>query len=168
MNGQNREQQTELMKKHERTKRNLKIIGALIAAAGLGLAVMGFVDMFSSISAGETPTLFWGLIAGLPMLGIGGMLSMMGFRKEIMRYVKNESVPVLNEAGNEIVPAVGAIANAAKNAEGTICPHCGNPNDENAIFCRHCGSELIVICPHCGERAKDGKFCDKCGKSLHG
>ena len=166
MDERNAEQQAELKKKHERTKRTLKIIGVVIAVIGLGLAVMGGVDMISSVSDDKMPTLFWGLIVGLPMLGIGGMFCLMGFRKEITRYVKNETVPVINETGQEIRPAISAIAGAVKNAEGNICPHCGNPNDETAKFCRHCGAELSVVCPSCGEKVKAGKFCDKCGKLL--
>lgn len=167
MNEPNKEQQEELKKKHERTKRKLKIIGIIVAVAGLGFTVMGFVDMISSTSKGEMPALFWGLIVGLPMLGIGGMLCLTGFRREITRYMKNESVPVINETGREIAPAVSAIAGAVKDSEGNVCPHCGNPNDENAVFCRHCGGELLVTCPSCKEKVKNGKFCDKCGKPLH-
>ena len=102
MDEQNQKQRAELKKQHERTKRTLKIVGVLIAVAGLGLAVIGLVDMVSSASAGEMPSLFWGLIAGIPMLGVGGMLCLTGFRKEISRYLKNESVPVINETGREL------------------------------------------------------------------
>ena len=36
MNNPNAEQKAELKRKHERTKRKLKIIGAIVAVAGLG------------------------------------------------------------------------------------------------------------------------------------
>ena len=62
MNEPNKEQQEELKEKHERTKRKLKIIGIIVAVAGLGFTVMGLVDMISSTSKGEMPALFWGLI----------------------------------------------------------------------------------------------------------
>ena len=64
--------------KHEKTKKILKIVGPVVALCGLGLAIMGFVDMIISTQNGEMPSLFWGLIAGLPMLGIGGMICLMG------------------------------------------------------------------------------------------
>ena len=35
--------------KHERTKRILKIVGPLVAAVGLVLAVVGFVSFFTSL-----------------------------------------------------------------------------------------------------------------------
>lgn len=167
MNMPEQEQTEELKAKHRRTKRTLKIVGVIIAVAGLGLVIMGFTDMILASSEGESPSLFWGLIAGLPMLAIGGALCLMGFRKEMARYIKNESVPVLNEAGQELTPAVNAVVSTAKNAEGNLCPHCGGANEEAAKFCRHCGSAFFVTCPHCGETVKEGKFCDKCGSPLH-
>lgn len=152
--------------KHEKTKKILKIVGPVVALCGLGLAIMGFVDMIISTQNEEMPSLFWGLMAGLPMLGIGGMICLMGYRRELSRYVKNESVPVINEAGEEITPAVSAIAGAVKGTEENICPHCGKGNADDAKFCRHCGGELTITCPVCGEKVKDGKFCEKCGAKL--
>lgn len=38
------------------------------------------------------------------MLFVGIVCLTFGFRKEITRYVKNESVPVINEAGEELQP----------------------------------------------------------------
>lgn len=156
----------EALKKYRRIKLALKIAGPIVAAAGLGLTVMGFADMFLSTADGGSPSLFWGLIAGLPLLGVGGMLCLAGFRREIVRYTKDETVPVLNEAGQELTPAVSAIAGAVKSAGEDLCPHCGEPNEKDAKFCRHCGSAFFVTCPHCGETVKDGKFCDKCGEPL--
>lgn len=153
-------------KKHEKTKKILKIIGPIIALCGLGLAIMGFADMIISTRKGEMPSLFWGLIAGLPLIAIGAMISLTGFRREIIRYTKNESVPVVNEAGEEIAPAVSAIASAAKGAERNICPDCGKPNEEGAKFCRHCGKPLYITCPVCGEQVRAGAYCDKCGAKL--
>ena len=153
--------------KHEKTKKKLKIAGPIIVLCGLGLAIMGFVDMIISTQNGEMPSLFWGMMAGLPLLGIGGMVCAMGYRREVAKYIKNESVPVINEAGEEIAPAVSAIARAAKSESGeNLCPHCGKPNDDGAKFCRHCGNELLVTCPACGEKVKHAEFCVKCGAKL--
>ena len=157
----------EALKKYRRIKLALKIVGVVVAAAGLGLAVMGFADMFLSTADGGSPSLFWGLIAGLPLLGVGGMLCLAGFRREIVRYTKDETVPVLNEAGQELTPAVSAIAETVKSAGEDLCPHCGEPNEKDAKFCRHCGNAFFVTCPHCSETVKEGKFCDKCGEPLH-
>ena len=57
--------------------------------------------MIISTSEGEMPTLFWGMIVGLPMLGIGGVLCLMGFRKEITRYVKMKPYLSLTKRGGD-------------------------------------------------------------------
>lgn len=153
--------------KHEKNKKRLKIIGIIVMICAAGFTITGFVDFAASFGSGDPPTLFWCLIVGFPMIGVGGMLLSLGFRRELTGYVKNESVPVINEAGEEIAPAVSAIARAAKSESGeNLCPHCGKPNDDGAKFCRHCGKELLVTCPACGEKVKHGEFCDKCGAKL--
>lgn len=53
---------------------------------------------------------FAAAFVGLPLLGIGFAITSFAFRREISRYVKNESVPVINEAGKELTPAVRDIA----------------------------------------------------------
>ena len=60
MNEPNKEQQEELKKRHERTKRKLKIAGIIVAVVGLGFTVMGLVDMISSTSKGELLLCFGG------------------------------------------------------------------------------------------------------------
>ena len=135
------------MNKHERTKLILKIAGIAMVVCGLALAITGFADMIAST-------------------GRGMMFCLTGFRREISRYMKNESVPVVNEAGKEITPAISAIAGAAKSADATICPHCGKTNSDGAKFCRHCGNKLTVTCPACGAEVSAGDFCENCGAKL--
>ena len=155
-------ERAEAIKKHRRIRRILRIVGPILVAAGLGLAIMGFVDMFLSTAEGKSPSLFWGLIAGLPVLGIGGMLCLAGFRKETIRYTVTDPASVLHEAEQTLAPA-----GAATKKDAELCPHCGKPNEVDAKFCRHCGSAFFVTCPHCGENVKDGDFCGKCGAPLH-
>ncbi len=157
--------------KHERTKKKLKIIGITLLAAGAAFVITGFVDFIKNISTFNQPQLFWCLIVGFPMLGFGGMVTAMGFRKEIARYVKNESVPIINEVGEEITPAVTSIAGAAVNAvkgeEKIKCPECGTENANDSNFCQECGAKLKKVCPSCGEVLdNESKFCDKCGYKL--
>lgn len=154
------------MNKHERTKLILKIAGIAMAVCGLALAITGFADMIASTGRGSTPKLFFLMMIGLPLFAVGMMFCLTGFRREISRYMKNESVPVVNEAGKEITPAISAIAGAAKSADATICPHCGKTNSDGAKFCRHCGNKLTVTCPACGEEVSAGDFCENCGAKL--
>ena len=87
--------------KHESTKKKLKIIGFIIVGAGLALSVTGLVSFFSAFRTGSTPDLFFCAIIGFPLLGIGASILSFAFKREIMRYAKNESVPVINEASGD-------------------------------------------------------------------
>lgn len=155
--------------KHERTKRILKIVGPIVAAAGLILAVVGFVSFFSSFGSGGMPSLFWCAFVGMPVFVIGLGITFTAFRREIATYQKNESAPVLNEFAEDIRPAVQSVASAVREtaAQDAICPDCGEKNDADAKFCKNCGAALRKVCPDCGEQNDaDAKFCKSCGKSL--
>lgn len=155
--------------KHERTKRILKIVGPIVAAAGLILAVVGFVSFFSSFGDDGMPSLFWCAFVGMPVFVIGLGITFTAFRREIATYQKNESAPVINEFAEDIKPAVQSVASAVREtaAQDAICPDCGEKNDADAKFCKNCGAALRKVCPHCGEQNDaDAKFCKSCGKSL--
>ena len=156
--------------KHERTKRILKIVGPIVAAAGLILAVVGFVSFFSSFGDDGMPSLFWCAFVGMPVFVIGLGIKFTAFRREIATYQKNESAPVINEFAEDIKPAVQSVASAVREtaaAQDAICPDCGEKNDADAKFCKNCGAALRKVCPDCGEQNDaDAKFCKSCGKSL--
>lgn len=156
--------------KHERTKRILKIVGPIVAAAGLILAVVGFVSFFSSFGDDGMPSLFWCAFVGMPVFVIGLGITFTAFRREIATYHKNESAPVINEFAEDIKPAVQSVASAVREtaaAQDAICPNCGEKNDADAKFCKNCGAALRKVCPGCGEQNDaDAKFCKSCGKSL--
>ena len=156
--------------KHERTKRILKIVGPIVAAAGLILAVVGFVSFFSSFGGDGMPSLFWCAFVGMPVFVIGLGITFTAFRREIATYHKNESAPVINEFAEDIKPAVQSVASAVREtaaAQDAICPDCGEKNDADAKFCKNCGAALRKVCPGCGEQNDaDAKFCKSCGKSL--
>ena len=156
--------------KHERIKRTLKIVGPILAAAGLILTVIGLVSFFSAFGGDGMPSLFWCAFVGLPLFGIGLMITLTAFRREIATYHKNESAPVVNEFAEDIKPAVQSVASAVREtaaAQDAICPNCGEKNDADAKFCKNCGAALRKVCPDCGEQNDaDAKFCKSCGKSL--
>ena len=155
--------------KHERTKRTLKIVGPIVAAAGLILAVVGFVSFFSSFGGDGMPSLFWCAFVGMPVFVIGLGITFTAFRREIATNHKNESAPVINEFAEDIKPAVQSVASAVREtaAQDAICPNCGEKNDADAKFCKNCGAALRKVCPDCGEQNDaDAKFCKSCGKSL--
>ena len=153
-------------RRHARTKLILKIIGPVIIAGGVVLAAIGFIDLFSH---NGMPGKSRCLMLGLPVIAIGGMITMFAFKKEITRYVKNESVDIINETAKEIKPAVADIASAAKSGltSDTVICECGETNDKNNKFCKACGRPLRKTCPDCGSTAEaDSVFCGNCGKKL--
>ena len=159
--------------KHESLKKKLKIVGFCLLFVGAACTLVGFVNFFMTIaSGGGIPTLFFLLFIGLPCIGIGAGLLAFAFRREILRYTKNESVPVINEAGKEISPAVKDIASAVKDGleekkATTVCPACKKANDIDSKFCKYCGAPLTKNCPHCGNKIDgDSAFCSECGKKI--
>lgn len=163
--------------RHEKTKRTLKIIGIVLLMCGIILDLVFFIDMFSTMyRMSGMPRLFVCGIIGLPMTAFGVMLLIWGYQREIGRYAKNESVPVVNDAAQELKPAIKAVAEAVKEADGeaavnkgkpTVCPACGKVNQPQNKFCDGCGARLCKICPACGARQDaDDTFCGECGAKL--
>lgn len=156
--------------RHRNLKRILRVGGGVALAAGLAFVIVGFADFFRSTSNFGQPKLFWCFFAGIPLVFVGASLTAFGFHREIGRYVKNESVPIINEAATELAPAVKEIAKAVKEASSDTrearCS-CGASNDSDANYCKTCGKPLTKTCPYCGEIVKsDNVFCGKCGKKL--
>ena len=159
---------------HQQKKRILKICGFLCLAAGILFSLIGLIDFFSAFNGGGTPTLFFFCFIGFPLIGVGGSMLTFGYRQEILRYTKNESVPVFNEAGKEIAPGVTDIAAAVSKgmngkdfASPTLRCSCGTVNEPGSKFCKSCGKPLTATCPHCGaEIPADSKFCTSCGTKL--
>ena len=171
--------------KHAKIKKTLKIIGFILLGCGIILDIIFFVDFISSFNTFEPPTLFFCGMIGLPITVFGAMLLSIGFRREISNYMKNEGVPVINDAAQELKPAVKAVTEAVKetvkdeNAKGenngtqteqpTVCPSCGKENQPKNNFCDGCGAQLYKVCPKCGARQEVGDaFCGNCGCKLDG
>ncbi len=158
--------------KHEETKKKIKIFGAVCLGVGLVCAVIGFVNFFSTAIYGDGfPKLFFLLFIGFPLIAVGLAALSFGFRGEILRYNKNEGLPVVKEAGSELTPTIRDIANACREGKtkdgDTVTCTCGTVNDADSRFCKSCGRELSRTCPHCGAKiAPDCKFCTECGAAL--
>lgn len=163
-------------KKTNRTKLGLKVLGFIFTAGGLTCTVIGSASFFSALGSGELPTLFWLLIAGLPMLTIGASLLTFGFRKElsataiqIARAGENSptvATQTVREGENSPIEPAPLPEQTPKKAT-LRCPECGAENDAELNFCEQCGSELTKPCPHCGKPVgAHAAFCGHCGKKI--
>ena len=162
------ENKDEKMQKHLKIKKKLKTIGPILLAVGAVLAIIGFIDFFVSMGSCGTPKLFFMAFWGMPTAVAGGLITMYGYQKEVSTYIKNEAVPVFNEAGEEISPAIKSIAKSVKDGvkEKLIC-ECGEVNDEGSKFCKKCGKPLFKTCPYCGQEVDvDSEFCNHCGRKI--
>ncbi|MGN0807751.1 MAG: zinc ribbon domain-containing protein [Candidatus Coproplasma sp.] len=171
--------------KHAKVKKTLKIVGFVLLGCGAVLDIVFFVNFIASMISFAMPNLFFCGVIGLPLTGLGLSLISIGFRREISTYMKNEGVPVVNDAAQELKPAVKAVAEAVKevNAEAQtgekkgaeqgekpiVCPACGKENQPKNNFCDGCGAQLFKLCPKCGARQEaDDVFCGNCGCKLDG
>ncbi|HJA95474.1 MAG TPA: zinc ribbon domain-containing protein [Firmicutes bacterium] len=163
-------------KKTNRTKLGLKVLGFIFTAGGLTCTVIGSASFFSALGSGELPTLFWLLIAGLPMLTIGASLLTFGFRKElsataiqIARAGENSptvAAQTVREGENSPIEPAPLPEQTPKKAT-LRCPECGAEYDAELNFCEQCGSELTKPCPHCGKPVgAHAAFCGHCGKKI--
>jgi predicted amidophosphoribosyltransferase len=128
---------------------------------GLTLTIIGFASFFSSFAEKEAgfPKFFWCAFIGLPLLAIGGGLTLFSFRKELTSFAANESKD-----------AIKTVAQATKEGFSDnpkrVC-ECGTTLDDGDEFCKNCGKPLTVTCPACGAKIdSDSNFCPKCGKNL--
>lgn len=155
------------MNNHENKKKTLKVLGAIILVIGLIFTIIGFASFFSSFGHGF-PRYFWCSFVGLPFLGIGSGMLGIGYKREAMKYMKDESMPVYKEAYYDIKPEINDAINSFKNQNDKICPICKTSNDEDAKYCKKCGTSLMdKYCEYCNSKLdSDATYCSNCGRRL--
>jgi hypothetical protein len=135
----------------------LRVGGPVLLVIGLLLTLAGMASFFSAFGSFETPDNFWMAFIGLPLIGIGGAMTKVGYLGPATRYVAGEVTPALRDT-------LGVLGLRAGTRE---CVSCGAQNDADSRFCDACGKPLKQPCPSCGaENDADARFCDACGKSL--
>lgn len=159
------------MNKHQKTKLALKITGLSLLGIGVISALVGFIGFFIVISKTDnfSPLIFLGM-GGILCIGIGLMLTMMGFQREISSYMAKESAHATNEMYKSVAPGIKEFSSAVKegidNADDIVC-ECGKRNSANSQFCGGCGKSFIKTCPSCNQTVAQGnKFCNHCGTKV--
>ena len=98
-------------------------IGGLIAF-GLGsvFMIVGVGSFIAAFGNSGPPRYFWCAFVGMPLMFVGGTMTMFGFLGAFGRFVAGESAPVakdvINYMGENIQPGVKAVTKAM--AEGVI------------------------------------------------
>jgi hypothetical protein len=169
---------------HQGTRNVLRVVGPLVAGAGLILTIIGVGSFFSSFGTFEPPRYFWCAFVGLPLLGVGLGICKFAYLGSITRYMANEVAPVgkdtfnymargTKDAVRDVAGAIGEGFRAGQSGEVAVrrCTQCNADNDPAANFCKACGAALpkSMPCPACGEiNDPDARFCHHCGKAVEG
>lgn len=154
---------------HENKKKTIQKIGIILLIIGGLLTITGLISFFNAFNGGGFPSLFPLAMGGIPCLGIGLMLLTIGYKREISKYMKDESMPVFKEGYQEIRPEVKDIFTMVKGEENDkTCPYCNTKNDYNASFCKSCGRSIgNKKCSKCGQEIdSDSRFCSHCGQEI--
>ena len=149
---------------HNKTRKTLRIAGPILLGVGLLL----------------TATIILGFF-GIPLIFIGGVMTMYGYMGKVARYSAGEMAPVAKDTFNyvatESTEGITAVASAIgqglkegeETKESIRCHKCNSVQDKDAKFCDDCGAAILKNkqCPGCDElNDPDAKFCDNCGGNL--
>jgi hypothetical protein len=135
--------------KSDKTKKQLTIVGIIIALLGAISLIYGFTNFFSM---GMTAILF--TAAGWLMILGGGALVYACQLRRISSYIATETAPAVTTATHAVgegfmggVNQAGGIqinttATQTKEIVKVKCPHCGYLDSEEAVFCSKCGNKI--------------------------
>jgi ribosomal protein L40E len=168
---------------HQRAQGFLCLFGPLVMGLGIVLAVIGMFSFFSSLRSFQPPTYLWGVMVGLPLLGVGAGLANFGRDGEILRDLAEEVSPVAKAPFNTTAGAarhgVETLAqdvergltttmngDSLSESETILCGRCLAANPVAAKFCNQCGTSLLIqTCQGCGASiTPTARFCTECGK----
>lgn len=101
---------------HGKFKKAMKIAGLILLAIGIVFIVIGVADFAHAFKSEERPEKFWTFFVGFPLFAFGAMCTMIGFHREIVQYMKDETMPVTKEAAKELKAAL--TEDGAKKSDG--------------------------------------------------
>lgn len=167
---------------HKGIRNVLRIVGPIIALAGLIFIVVGVVSLIRSAGSFGPPKYAWCMFVGMPLLFVGGVLTSVAYMGKFLRYHAQEMAPVAKDTFNYMADgtkdgvktmatalgqglAEGGFASSAPETQ-VRCHKCNALNEPDAKFCGQCGQAMAKSkpCPQCQEmNDPDAKFCDNCG-----
>ena len=100
---------------HEKFKKAMKTAGLILLAVGIVFIVIGAVDFAQAFKGENRPEKFWAFFVGFPLFAVGAMFVMIGFHREIVKYMKDETMPVTKEVAQELKAALTEDDGAKKN-----------------------------------------------------
>jgi ribosomal protein L40E len=165
---------------HPRSRAILCLFGPLMMGIGILMSAIGMFSFFSSLRTFEPPTYLWGVMVGLPLLGVGAGLANFGRDHEILRDLAEEVSPAVKAPSDATAGAARSGAAVAEerglltgmngdsfsDSESALCGRCLSANPVDARFCNQCGTSLQdQTCPGCGASiTPTARFCMQCGK----
>lgn len=135
-----------------RKRTTLRVVGAVLLAVGLVVAVMGVRQFLASMDAMDVDdnsgayAVVKAAVGGfLAVFGIGALNA--GFLGASARYTAGETMPVVKDSAAYLtdgqgVAGIGRTADDRAAATGPYCRQCGVRNDAEARFCDSCGASL--------------------------
>ncbi|QDT72445.1 hypothetical protein I41_16230 [Lacipirellula limnantheis] len=107
---------------HSRFRTAMQVGGPVILVSGLLLTGIAFGSFLLAMGGQGPPRFFWCAFLGMPMVFVGGVLSMFGYIGTVQRYLVGESAPVakdvVNYMGENTQPGLKAMGKAV--AEGVM------------------------------------------------
>jgi hypothetical protein len=141
--------------RHAALRGVLRLVGPLVALVGLVLTAIGIGSFVSAFGSSAFPRYFWCAIIGLPLLGLGGMITQFAFLGAIFRYQARELTPVARDTFDDLAQGtqqgVRTIARAVSQGIAE-----GSAGSGSQVTCRSCRAA----------NARDARFCMKCGAAL--
>jgi hypothetical protein len=117
-----------------------RVAGPRVLAVALVLIGTGLVDFFATMDSYAMPTRFWMVLAGIPLLAVGGWLCQAGYGGAAARYASGELSPVVKDSATYLSDGEGVLG--VGRTSGPFCRGCGVRNDGDARFCDGCGRSL--------------------------